>query len=312
MAKHRSLRSGFGELLAWVCVGMLAYAVLHVMHPGAEKPHLPARKPVAVALPKPRVVAKPVVPQPALPRPLPRQKIQELPEQPPAQTVSRVTVAAKPRIALVIDDWGYSTKNLHLARALKFPLTAAVIPRLAYSSKVSEDLHSLGFEIIVHVPMEPHEHKNLEKSTIMTSWNSRKIETALDQAFASVRHARGMNNHMGSKATADPQTMENVIGYLRGKGLYYLDSYVSSESLGFATARNAGVPAARRDIFLDNSDQPAAIREQLQKLKDKAVKEGTAIGIGHDRPATLRVLLEEVPKMQAQGIEFVYASQLTE
>lgn len=312
MSKNRNLRQGFGELVALVCVAFVAYAVLHGLH-GSQGPASPkARKEKHAAL---RVAAPaPVKAQPQV-SPVVRQKTVAAvgaPKQAVVPVAPALPVAGKPRVALVVDDWGYTSQNLALARQMKFPVTAAIIPRLSLSTKVSEELHTLGFEIIMHLPMEPNEHKNLEKNTIMTSWKPNKIETVMDQGFATVKHAKGINNHMGSKATADKQTMDTVIAYLRGKGMYFLDSFVISDSLGFVTARALGVPCARRDIFLDNSDEPAAIRSQLEKLKKKALQQGLAVGIGHDRAATLKVLLEEVPKLQAQGIEFVFLSQVVE
>lgn len=318
MGKNRNLNKGFGEFIAVVCVVFVAYAILHSLHPSVPPKQKPQKRPVERGVKRPSsgrqpqtqakapVARRAVVP--VLPQVVPFEKPAPMPAA-PEQAVLR-----KPRIAIVIDDWGYTTRNLPLARqiASRFPVTAAVMPRLPYSTKVAEELHSLGVEIILHLPMEPNELKNLEKNTIMTSWKPRKIQTVLDQDLSSVRYAKGINNHMGSKATADQETMNTVISYLDDKGLYFLDSFVSAESIGRELAKEHHVPSARRDVFLDNSDDPSAIRNQLEKLKEKARDEGQAVGIGHDRPATLKVLLEEVPKIQSEGIDFVFVSQLLE
>ena len=70
----------------------------------------------------------------------------------------------------------------------------------------------------------------------------------LDAAFASVPGAMGMNNHMGSKATADPALMTDVIGYLKSHGLLFIDSRTTADTVGARIAQEhgrAGHPAGR-------------------------------------------------------------------
>jgi polysaccharide deacetylase 2 family uncharacterized protein YibQ len=125
-----------------------------------------------------------------------------------------------------------------------------------------------------------------------------------------VPHAAGVNNHMGSRFTEDEQAMTAVMAVLRERGLYFVDSLTTSRSVGSATAQRAGVPAVRRDIFLDNVAEVDAIVQQIRRLAGKARRNGSAVGICHPYPETLQALRQELPKQAGQGIEFVPVSGL--
>jgi len=216
----------------------------------------------------------------------------------------------KGKIAIVLDDWGYNTNNVRILSEIKQPLTLAVLPNLGFSKNISRDLHQRGFEIILHLPMEPKEKYNLEKDTVKISMNREKIVSVLSSDLSNIVYAKGVSNHMGSLATSDVKTMEIVFKELKRRGLYFLDSYVVPESVCQELAVKIGLPFAKRDVFLDNSSDPAYIREQINKLKEKAKLKGYAIGIGHDRKNTLQVLKEVLPKLEKEGYKFVFVSEL--
>ena len=75
----------------------------------------------------------------------------------------------------------------------------------------------------------------------------------------------------------------------------------SSKTVGENTMRSVGVPTARRHIFLDNDLSIENISKQLDKLVAVAEKKGLAIGIGHVKSNTLKVLEEEIPALVEQG-----------
>jgi polysaccharide deacetylase 2 family uncharacterized protein YibQ len=104
--------------------------------------------------------------------------------------------------------------------------------------------------------------------------------------------------------------MTTVLGVLAERGLFFLDSRTSAESVGYKVALGLGVPAAERQVFLDGEPTPEAIHTQFQRLLDLARSKGAAIAIGHPHPETLAALLREVPKAQAEGFEFVPVSYL--
>jgi hypothetical protein len=158
--------------------------------------------------------------------------------------------------------------------------------------------------------MEPKEKYNLEKNTILTSMSKEQVANAISQDLASLVYAKGVSNHMGSMATSDIKTMEIVLRELKRRGLYFLDSYVVTQSICQELALNIGVRFAKRDVFLDNSNDPKYIREQIKKLTAKARLRGYAIGIGHDRRNTLQVLKEVLPELEREGYKFVFVSEL--
>ncbi len=228
----------------------------------------------------------------------------------PKKAPPKIPAAVKAKIAIVIDDWGYNLNNLHILDRIKYPLTCSVLPNLSYSGTVASELHARGFQIILHLPMEPHEKYRLEKNTIMTAMDEPTIRNIIEQDLANIVYAKGVSNHMGSRATEDARTMEIVFKELKKRRLYFLDSFVSSKSACSELAGRMGLAFARRDVFLDNKEEAGYIRQQLYKLKLKAKLYGRAIGIGHDRKITLEVLKEVMPQLEKEGYEFVFVLQL--
>ncbi|MDD5431791.1 MAG: divergent polysaccharide deacetylase family protein [Candidatus Omnitrophica bacterium] len=219
-------------------------------------------------------------------------------------------VVFKGKIAIVIDDWGYNLNNAHILKEFKYPITGAVLPNLAFTKQIAEELNSCGFEVILHLPMQPHEKVRLEKNTIMVNSSKEKILDVLDKDLASIGYAKGVSNHMGSLATEDAKTTEIVMSDLKKRHLYFLDSYVTGKSVCPAMAKKIGLSFAKRDIFLDNIEEAEYIKKQLYKLKIKAMAQGKAIGIGHDRKVTLEVLKASMPEMAKEGFKFVFVSDL--
>ena len=218
--------------------------------------------------------------------------------------------ALKGKIAIVLDDWGYNTVNLEAMKQIKAPLTASVLPNLKYSQTIARQLHEAGFEIILHLPMQPKEKGGLEKNTISVSMNDATIKSIVEQDLGNLVFADGLSNHMGSMATEDLKTMEAVFKVLRKRKLFFLDSFVTPRSVCPEMARKMGVPFAKRDVFLDNKNDPDYIRQQVNLLKYKARKYGFAIGIGHDRKVTLQALRSVIPKMIKDGYRLVSVSEL--
>jgi len=224
--------------------------------------------------------------------------------------IKKIKVPIKGRIAIVLDDWGYNLNDAYTLEQIKYPLTAAVLPNDKYSKSVCEELHSKGFEIILHLPMEPEEKYGLEKNTIMVSSTKQEIMDILDKDLANVVYAKGVSNHMGSRATRDTNTMGIIFGELKNRGIYFLDSYVTSKSICQELARKMNLPIVKRDVFLDNTENREYIKKQIYKLKAKARARGFAVGIGHDRKVTLEVLKEVMPEIAKEGYRFVYLSEL--
>ena len=146
--------------------------------------------------------------------------------------------------------------------------------------------------------MEPLEKFRLEENTIMVSMDDSSIRSIINRDLLSVPYAVGASNHMGSKATANTAIMSSIMRYLKSNNLYYFDSLTTSKSVCTEVAKALGVGHAKRDMFLDNSNNSTAIEKQLDDLKVMAFKRGSAIAIGHDRKNTAAVLARMMPEME--------------
>jgi polysaccharide deacetylase 2 family uncharacterized protein YibQ len=219
----------------------------------------------------------------------------------------------KGKIAIIIDDWGYSTSNLDILSQIKLPLTVAILPFSNYSREVAEFAHKHNYEVIIHMPMEPDDKEkvDLEPNTLMISMDEDTIIRIIGESLKKVPYAKGVNNHMGSLATQNPVFITTVFNELKNNNLYFLDSYVVSNTVCYDVSRSVGIKFARRSVFLDNDSSLSYIRGQLMKLAQESEETGQAIGIGHDRRNTLKVLKEVLPQLAQQGYKFVFVSEIT-
>lgn len=217
------------------------------------------------------------------------------------------------KISIVLDDWGYSPRQIPLLLSIRLPLTVAVLPGLPYSTQIAHAAHAKGHEVIVHMPMEAEgPGAPRETGTIMTGMSRSQIHQELETALRSVPFASGFSNHQGSKATRDFATMEVILKELRDRRLYFLDSRVTDQSVCEEVARRVRLKFARRSVFLDNDGSPKAIQERILELARLAARKGHAIGIGHDRPHTLQVLQGAVAALEGAGYTLVPVSELAE
>jgi uncharacterized protein len=215
------------------------------------------------------------------------------------------------RLAIVLDDAGYSLPAVQALSGLPSEIAVAVLPNAPQSSEAARELARQGREILLHMPMEamPGSGPGPGEDAILVNLAADEVAARLDRALAVVAGARGVNNHMGSRATADAPTMHAVMAYLRGRGLYFLDSRTTSDSVAESAARAAGIPAARREVFLDVVDEPDAVRQALREALSRAAADGEAVAIGHVHPVTVAVLAAELSRLP-QGLELVRPSSL--
>jgi polysaccharide deacetylase 2 family uncharacterized protein YibQ len=228
--------------------------------------------------------------------------------------VTPVTVASGAvhgiRVALVIDDLGRSVDELRQLAALGVPVTYAVLPFETETPAVVAELRRLHAEFLLHLPMEPKNHGNPGPGALLERMTDDELRQKTIAALQAVPGAVGMNNHMGSLLSSEDGPMNTVLGVIGERRLFYLDSRTSGGSVGYKVATELGIPAAERQIFLDDDPGPEAIRAQFLRLLELAHTRGAAIAIGHPHPATLAVLMSEVPKAKAAGYDFVPVSYL--
>ena len=215
------------------------------------------------------------------------------------------------KIALVLDDFGYNMNSLDLLFGIDVPLTASVLPNLPYSAKIAEELGRRNFEVILHLPLEPHgKAVSLEEGTIMVDMPREEVNALLVKAIKSVPGSKGISNHMGSKATEDRAFMESLFEELKKRDLYFLDNLVTDKSVCKEVAKDVGLNTAERSVFLDNESNVSYIEKQLLRTAEEAASTGWAVGVGHDRPNTIKVLRKVLPRLKKSGFRFVYVSEL--
>jgi polysaccharide deacetylase 2 family uncharacterized protein YibQ len=217
--------------------------------------------------------------------------------RPPAQAPEKPAGAPRPRasalpperprqeergiLALVIDDAGYSLQELQAFLDLPMPLTVAVLPNLPHSTEAARRVLAAGKDRILHGPMEPDGGQDPGPGAIRVGQSPEEIRRLLDADFASVPGALGMNNHMGSKATADEAVMTVVLGYLKSRGKFFLDSRTTADTAAPRVAKALGMPILRRDVFIDNEVDEEAITDSFDKAVQEAGTSGTSVAIGH-------------------------------
>ncbi|MGZ5442438.1 MAG: divergent polysaccharide deacetylase family protein [Thermoanaerobaculia bacterium] len=212
-------------------------------------------------------------------------------------------------IVLIIDDLGFDGQPLERVMALDANVNCAILPNGTRATEFAEALNERGFEILVHLPMQPKGSETPGRNAILTSMSDDEIARATRENIDAIPHARGVNNHMGSLATTDRRVMATVLRALPD-GMYFIDSRTTGGSVAFDVARELNVRTAMRHVFLDDVASERAVRGQLAELVEAAEKRGVAIGIGHPYPVTMRVLAEELPALKARGFRLIRASEV--
>lgn len=215
-------------------------------------------------------------------------------------------------IAIIVDDMGNSKHEADLLLEIDVPITFSIIPGLAHVREVAEAAHQKNREIMVHIPMEPKgvQIKPFEKNGLLLEMSDEEILKRLRGYIDSVPYAAGANNHMGSRFTEDRAKMRTVLNVLKDKNMFFIDSKTTPASVGDRLAREMGIRAASRNVFLDNEQDIGAIKAQIEKLAVMAKKTGGAIGICHPHKSTIQALAMTLPALKSDGITFVSASEL--
>jgi uncharacterized protein len=219
---------------------------------------------------------------------------------------------ARPRLAIIMDDLG---RDMAIGRALaeiELPITFSILPGERNAARIAELAHRHGREVLIHIPMEPQGYPLIDPGddALLVDFSADEIQARMRSYMARVPHAVGANNHMGSRFTESLDGMQSVLEVMRDANLFFIDSLTSARSVGFKEARRSGMPAAARDIFLDNVAEEGAIAAQMRKLTTLALRNGSAIGICHPYPATLEFLRRQVTELEKLGIDVVPVSEL--
>ncbi len=209
-------------------------------------------------------------------------------------------------MSIIIDDLGQSPERDSRTLALPGPVTMAIMPDTPHATDFARQAHKAGKTVILHMPMDP--------ATGPYAWHpgvpQDELARRLDAALAKVPYAAGVNNHMGSRMTAQRDAMTWLMGELQRRDLFFVDSRTSAATVAAAQAQAQGTANVSRDVFLDDERTPEAITRQLHQGIALARKQGSAVLIGHPYPQTLEVLERELPTLARQGVKLINLQQM--
>ena len=215
---------------------------------------------------------------------------------------------ARPLIAIVIDDVGLDRPRSRRAWELPGPLTMSFLPYAKDLRDQSRAARARGHELMLHLPMEPTGRNDPGPGALLVSMSDAEIRQRTTSALDSFEGFAGVNNHMGSRFTAFRPGMETVMRQLRPRGLMFLDSRTTRESVGDQTAQEVGVPVIVRHVFLDDDESIEAVRRKLADAEAVARRQGFVVAIGHPHETTLQALSEWLPTVQGKGLALAPAT----
>ncbi len=304
-----------GIIVAVVVIGLILWGPLRKFRPGEERQ--PPQQAKKLEQTKKQTAPEPEAKQGKKEKKS-KQEAKKREEAPALKTARKEEApvlkpaAKKVLVAIVIDDLGQDLKPAQDILSLPGRITYAVMPGLAQSRKVADLARQNNREVLIHLPMEP-KNRNMKASpgTLRSDMTPMDFLTTLSDDVSSIPGADGVNNHEGSALTENKEAMNFLMAELKARGLLFLDSLTSPKSIAYATAKQFGLKAAKRDVFLDNeADNGTYITGQLNELARIAKEHGSAIGIGHPHPATIGALRTWLPAAAKQGIEIVPVSRL--
>jgi len=232
----------------------------------------------------------------------------------PTSTAGAKNSGGKPggaRLAIIIDDLGSDRAAAQAIFALGYHLTLSVLPNHEHSMDIAKEAHRLGFEVMLHLPMQSVANETPEAQELHPGMPASEVAALVDRFLQNVPDVAGVNNHQGSQATADAELMDELMPVLRDRHLFYVDSRTTAATVAYDTAQDFGVRSAFRNVpFLDDVAEVATVREQLELALRAAREKGPVVAIGHPHASTLQALGEVLPRAQELGVHLVLASEL--
>ena len=227
---------------------------------------------------------------------------------------SEATVTGKHCIAYIIDDIGYDIEPVHRLVHMGIPVTLSILPRCPYSRRAADEATCSGLEIMLHLPMEPHEYpeKNPGDGALFTHMTKGAIIDLMEEHIAAVPGIRGVNNHMGSHFMEGEEKLTVVFGELKKRGLFFIDSCTTSHSMGRRVAKKTGIGYASRDVFIDNNGRYRDTVDILTNIIQTRDRWHTLILIGHPYESTLEAMEQTIHRMKSAGITIVPVSSLVQ
>jgi len=219
----------------------------------------------------------------------------------------------EPLIAIVIDDMGVDVKHSAQAIKMKGPLTLSFLTYAENLGSQTRQARANGHELMLHVSMEPTSTAvDPGPNVLLTGLDDAELNRRLEWGLSRFSGYVGINNHMGSKFTADPHAMGLVIDAVKSRGLLFLDSRTSGGTVGGKLARQKGVPLAERNIFIDHVNNLGEVNARLKDVENFAIRNGYVVAIGHPRQVTLEALGVWLEDVQSRGFRLAPVSAIVE
>lgn len=205
--------------------------------------------------------------------------------------------------AVIVDDFGNGMKGTKEMLDLPAHITVAVMPFLPTTKQDAEEANRKGHDVLVHLPMEPNKGKKewLGPGAIMSDMTDEEVRTRVEAAIDDVPHAVGINNHMGSKITADRRIMSVILDVCKERGMFFVDSRTSHKSVVDELATEKGLPPVHNDIFLDDVYTLTHVSRKMNTVSNWLDSHDTCVMIGHvGMPGlyTSSVLRQSIPELQ--------------
>ena len=208
----------------------------------------------------------------------------------------------RPLVAIVIDDVGIDRPHSKRAWELPGPLTMSFLPYAKDLRDQAKAARARGQELMLHLPMEPMGRSDPGPGALLVSLGEAELKQRVMTALDSFDGYVGVNNHMGSRFTANKPDMETVLKLFKARGLMFLDSRTTAQTVGEQTAQELGVPNMPRNVFLDDDESAEAVRRKLAETEAIARRQGFVVAIGHPHEVTLQALAEWLPGLAAKGL----------
>ena len=219
--------------------------------------------------------------------------------------------AQPPLVAIIVDDIGYDRIQTAKLLDLDAPITFSILPYGPYSQEVAAQARAKGHEIMLHLPMEPNEYPQVNPGpgALLSRMDPDEMIRQLIANLDLYPGLKGVNNHMGSAMSRSPERMRQIFTILKKRGLYYVDSRTTADTIARPSAQLLQLPFAERDIFIDHFEDADFIMGQLKELIKRAKEQGYAVGIAHPHAVTLTVLKQFLPQLKA-SVQLVPASMV--
>lgn len=216
-----------------------------------------------------------------------------------------------PRVAVIIDDIGYDFPLAADFMDLKIPVTLSILPGAPYNREIIARAEEKGCELLLHLPLEPKGYPefNPGPGAVLTSMDKETIYKTVRDNIRKVPGIKGVNHHMGSLFSERFEKMNHVLDEIKRHDLFYVDSRTTNRTVAYDAAITIGVPAAKKNVFIDNDLSERALRYQMERLLGIARYSGKAIGIGHPHRETLNILKDYSERLK-NDFDIVLVSEL--